>query len=331
MRRMTIFLAGAATVFMLSNAASAQALLKASHQFPGGKGDPRDEMVQIIAKEAKAANVGLEIQVYPGASLFKPNDQWNAMVNGQLDISSFPLDYASGKIGAFSATLMPALVRNHERAARLNNSPFMKEIKAKVEKAGVIVLADAWLAGAMASKKGCIRKPEDLKGMKIRSAGPTFAAMWQHAGASIVSIPSNEVYNALQTGVAEATDTSTGSFVSFRLYEQLKCVTAPGENALWFMYEPVLMSKKSFDKLNKAQQDALLAAGKKSAAYFVKEGPKLDENMINVFKKNNVEVVTLTSAEYEAWVNIAKESSYKRFASDVSDGKKLIDAALSVK
>src|SRR6266545_2577091 len=127
---------------------------KASHQFPGGKGDPRDEMVQIIAREAKAANVGLEIQIYPGASLFKPNDQWNAMVNGQLDISSFPLDYASGKVRDFGATLMPGLVRSHDRAARLANSPFMKDIKAKIEKAGVIVLADAWLAGAVASKKG---------------------------------------------------------------------------------------------------------------------------------------------------------------------------------
>ena len=150
------------------------------------------------------------------------------MVNGQLDISSFPLDYASGKVRAFSATLMPGLVRNHERAQRLNNSPFMKDIKAKIEKAGVIVLADAWLAGAVASKKACIRKPEDIKGQKLRSAGPTFAAMWQAAGASIVSVPSNEVYNALQTGVADATDTCTGSFVSFRIYEQVKCITAPG-------------------------------------------------------------------------------------------------------
>src|SRR5947208_14633034 len=100
-------------------------------------------MVQIIAREAKAANVGLEVQVYPGASLFKPNDQWNAMVNGQLDMSSFPLDYASGKVGAFSVTLMPALVRNHERAARLNDSPFMQEIQATIDKAGVIVPADA--------------------------------------------------------------------------------------------------------------------------------------------------------------------------------------------
>ena len=132
----------------------------------------------------------------------------------------------------------------------------------------MIVLADAWLAGAVASKNGCIRKPADIKGLKIRSAGPTFAAMWQAAGASIVSIPSNEVYNALQTGVAEATDTSTGSFVSFRLYEQVKCLTAPGDNALWFMYEPVLMSKKSFDRLNKKQQDVLLAGRQEGAGVF---------------------------------------------------------------
>ena len=306
-------LAGAAALG--ATAASAQTVLKASHQFPGGKGDPRDEMVQIIAREAKAANVGLEIQVYPGASLFKPNDQWNAIVNGQLDISSFPLDYACGKVGAFSATLMPGLVRNHDRAARLNGSDFMKEIKAKIDKAGVVVLADAWLAGAVASKKSCIRKPEDIKGQKIRSAGPTFAAMWQQAGASIVNIPSNEVYNALQTGVAEATDTSTGSFVSFRLYEQVKCVTAPGDNALWFMYEPVLMSKRSFNKLNKQQQDVLLKAGKKSEEYFnagIEEARRARWSTPS--RRTTSRSSTLTPEEYDAWLKIAQESSYKQFA-----------------
>ena len=332
MRNVSIVLFAAVTAaILLSAPAQAQVTLKASHQFPGGKGDPRDEMVQIIAKEAKAANVGLDIQVYPGASLFKPNDQWNAMVNGQLDISSFPLDYASGKVRDFGATLMPGLVRSHDRAARMANSPFMKDIKAKIEKAGVIVLADAWLAGAVASKKGCIRKPEDIKGVKIRSAGPTFAAMWQAAGASIVSIPSNEVYNALQTGVAEATDTSTGSFVSFRIYEQVKCITAPGENALWFMYEPVLMSKKAFGKLNKQQQDVLLKAGKKSEEYFAKESKGLDEKMVKTFQDNKIEVITLSAAEYQAWLDVAQKSSYAEFAKEVPDGKKLIDEALAVK
>jgi len=315
---------------LCSNPAAAQVVLKASHQFPSGVGDPRDEMVQIIAREIKAANVGLEIQIFPGASLFRPNDQWNAMINGQLDITALPLDYASNKIPAFSATLMPGLVRSHDRAIRLNNSPFMKEIKDKIEKAGVIVLADAWLAGAIASRKGCVRAPDDLKGQKIRSAGPSFAAMWQKAGATVVSIPSNEVYQALETGVVDATDTSAGSFVSFRLYEQIKCITAPGDTALWFMYEPVLMAKKSFDRLNRAQQNALRAAARKSEEYFDKAARALDQDLVSTFRMNMVEVVTLTPAEYDAWVKVAQESSYKQFASDVPDGKKLIDAALAV-
>ena len=324
-------IAAAVAVAFAGGALAANVTLRASHQFPGGKGDVRDEMVQMIARDAKAAGVDLDVQVYPGAALFKANEQWNALVNGQLDISSFPLDYASGKVHEFGATLMPGLVRNHARAARINGSPFMKDIRAKIDQAGVVVLADAWLAGAVASKKGCIRTPADMKGLKIRSAGPTFTAMWQAAGASIVSIPSNEVYNALQTGVADATDTSSGSFVSFRIYEQVKCITAPGENALWFMYEPVLMSKKSFNRLDKKQQDALVAAGKKAEAYFAKEAPGLDDEMVKAFKQHNVEVVTLTPAEYDQWLKIAQQSSYAEFAKEVPDGKKLIDQALAVK
>jgi TRAP-type C4-dicarboxylate transport system substrate-binding protein len=324
-------LAAFSALAFAGSALAAPTLLRASHQFPGGKGDVRDEMVQMIARDAKAAGVDLDVQVYPGASLFKPNEQWNALVNGQLDISSFPLDYASGKVRAFGATLMPGLVRSHERAARINKSKFMKDIKAKIDKAGVVVLADAWLAGAIASKKACIRSPEDIKGLKVRSAGPTFAAMWQSAGASIVSIPSNEVYNALQTGVADATDTSSGSFVSFRIYEQVKCLTAPGENALWFMYEPVLMSKKSFNRLNKKQQGVLLKAGEKAEAFFAKEAKGLDDKMVKTFKEHNVEVVTLTPAEYDKWLGVARKSSYEQFSKEVPDGKKLIDEALKVK
>jgi TRAP-type transport system periplasmic protein len=328
MKNISFVLAG---LIAAAPAFAAPITLRASHQFPGGRGDVRDEMVQIIAREAKAANVDLDVQVYPGASLFKPNEQWNALVNGQLDISSFPLDYASGKVRSFGATLMPGLVRSHDRAQRLNDSPFMKDIKAQIDKAGVVVLADAWLAGAVASKRNCIRKPDDIKGLKIRSAGPTFAQMWQSAGASIVSIPSNEVYNALQTGVADATDTSSGSFVSFRIYEQVKCLTAPGDNALWFMYEPVLMSKKSFNRLNQKQKDVLMQAGKKSQQFFAEKAKGLDDQMVKVFKEHNVEVVTLSPQEYDEWVKVARKSSYTEFAKDVPNGKKLIEEALSVK
>jgi hypothetical protein len=52
---------------------------------------------------------------------------------------------------------------------------------------------------------------------------------------------------------------------------------------------------------------------------------------VQAYKKNNVEVVTMTPAEYDAWIKVAQESSYKGFSSEVPDGKKLVDMALSVK
>ncbi len=324
-------LAGVATALLLTASAQAQVTLRASHQFPGGKHDVRDDMVQMIAQEVGKANVGVTIQVYPGASLFKPNQQWNAMADGQLDISLFPLDYASGKVPTFSATLMPGLIRSQDRAKRINDSQFMKDVRAEIEKHGVIVLSDAWFAGGMAAKGKCIQHPKDLAGMKFRAAGPTFAAMWQAAGASIVSPPSNEIYNAFQTGVINATDTSLGTFASTRLYEVTTCLTAPGNNALWFMYEPVLMSKKNFEKLNKQQQDAIIKAGKDAQAYYEKKADEVNEEALKAFKDQNVKVVTLTDDEFNAWIDLAKKTSYAKFDKEVPDGQKLIDEALAVK
>lgn len=324
-------LSGLLLATLASTSALAQNVtLKASHQFPGGKGDVRDEMVQIIAREVAAANVGLEIKVFPGSSLVKATEQWKAMLTGQIDMTAFPLDYAAGFHPQFGATLMPGLVKGHDHAKRINASPFMADIKKVIESGGVKVLADAWLAGAFGAKDKCIKTPADAAGLKVRSAGSTFAEMWAGAGASIVSIPSNEVYSALQQGVAQATDTSSGSFVSFRLYEQIKCLTAPGNNALWFMYEPVLIGKKSWDKLNAAQQKALMDASKKAEDYFASESKGLDDKMVEAFKKNGVQVVELTDAEVAAWRAVAAKTSYKSFGEKVPGGKELIEKALAV-
>ncbi|MGF1639340.1 MAG: TRAP transporter substrate-binding protein DctP [Rhodospirillales bacterium] len=320
---------GVAAVAVMAGAAQAQSL-KASHQWPGGKGDVRDEMVQILAREVENANVGLEIKVYPGASLFKPAEQWGAMTKGQLDISAFPLDYASGRHPQFSATLMPGLVKNHEHARRLNDSPFMDDIKKIINEAGVVVLADAWLAGGFASKKNCILEPESIKGQVMRAAGPAFEQMLAGAGASIASMPSSEIYTAMQTGVLDSANTSSGSFVSFRLYEQVKCLTAPGEHALWFMYEPILMSARSWEKLNDQQRAALLAAGKKAEEYFFAEAKKLDDTLVDVYKAAGVEVVEMTAEQAAAWREIAEQTSYKTFAEKVPGGKDLIEKALAV-
>lgn len=321
------------SIFFILTASNsfAQITLKASHQFPGGKGDARDEMVNLLAKEVEKANVGVKIQVYPGQSLYKAMEQYKPLVEGQLDITSLPLDYAAGFVPEFSITLMPGLVKNHEHAQRLNVSPFMKDIKKMLNDQGAIVLADAWLAGGFASKNKCITNPESIKGQVTRAAGPMFEEMLVGAGASISSMASSEVYQGLQTGVLNAVNTSSQSFVSFKLFEQVKCITPPGKYALWFMYQPLLMSKKSFDKLNPKQKEAILAAGKKAEQYITKESANLDSEMEKVFKEKGVQIHQMTEADFNAWIALAKKTSYKKFGEKVKGGDQLITKALAVK
>ncbi|MCK5933318.1 MAG: TRAP transporter substrate-binding protein DctP [Fulvimarina manganoxydans] len=327
----TAFLsAGLGLALMASSAMAQDVMLRASHQWPGGKGDVRDEMVQMIGKEIEKAGVGLSMQVFPGESLFKAKDQWGAVTKGQVDITAFPLDYASGRHPEFSATLMPGLVGSHERAQRLNDSPFMDDIKKIIEDSGAIVLSDAWLAGGFVSSEKCITSPDTAQGQTLRAAGPAFEEMLVGAGASISSMPSSEIYTGMQQNVLTGANTSSGSLVSYRIYEVSKCLTAPGENALWFMYEPILMSKRSFDRLSEEQQNALMDAGQKAEDYFAGEAEKLDQTLVDTYKKAGVEVVEMSPENYDAWLEIAKETSYKNFAEKVPNGQKLIDEALAV-
>jgi TRAP-type C4-dicarboxylate transport system substrate-binding protein len=97
------------------------------------------------------------------------------------------------------------------------------------------------------------------------------------------------------------------------------------------MYEPVLMSKKSFDRLNKQQQDVIIAAGKKAQAYYEGKADEINQEAVKAFEDHKAKVVTLSDADYQAWIDIAKKTSYAQFAKDVPNGQKLIDEALAVK
>jgi TRAP-type C4-dicarboxylate transport system substrate-binding protein len=330
MRKIGLIYLACAVLLVACTESDQRVVLTASHQWPGGTGDLRDEIVQMIARDVAAADVGVEIRVYPGEALFKARDQWPAMVSGRLDITALPLDYMSGRHPQFSATLMPGLVKDHDHAQRLDDSPFMAEIHRLINEAGVVVLADTWVAGGFVSTKGCIRNPEDIRGQVTRAAGPAFERMLVAAGASIASMPSSEIYTAMQTGVLDAANTSSESFMSFRIYEQVKCYTAPGDQALWFMYEPVLMSKRSWDRLTPEQQDALRAASERAEAFFAAEVRKQDELAEKVFRDAGVEVVYLTAEQAAAWRKIAQETSYKVFAEEVPGGRELIESALAV-
>jgi TRAP-type C4-dicarboxylate transport system substrate-binding protein len=287
-------------------------------------------MVQIIAKEVNNANVGIKIKVFPNKTLFKPREQWSAMVAGILDISAFPLAYAAPYYPEFNLTLMPGLIKNHEHAVRMNKSEFMRRIKKIMNDAGIVVLADAWLAGGFVSREKCILEPDDIKGKRFRAAGTAFNQMLAGAGAIIASMPSSEIYAALEKKILDGANTSSASLVSFRIYEKVTCLTAPSDNALWFMYEPILMSKKSFEKLTEVQCKAILDASAIAEAYASEKAKEADHVLVETYKNHGVKIVTMTKGEIEKWRRIAERTSYKNFADQVTNGRELLKEALSV-
>ena len=302
--------------------------LRLSHQW--STQDVRHKVAQIIADEVAAANVDLEIRIFPSSSLFKAREQYTPLSRGQLDMSVLPLSYAGGQRPAFNLTLMPGLVKNHDHAARLNDSPFMDDIKATLAEDDIVVLVDGYLAGGFAGKDRCITAPSDMPGLQTRAAGKAFEQMLAGAGASIASMASSEIYNAMQTGVLDAANTSSSSFVSYRIYEQVACYTPPGDFALWFMYQPLLMNKSMYDGLNDAQRAALDAASEKAEAFYLAEAKKEDGESRDVFKANGVEIKEMSQEDFDAWRKLAAETSYAAFVAELPDGQALLDKALAV-
>jgi len=316
----------AVTMGFASVAHSAE--LRLSHQWSNK--DVRHQVAQIVADEVAAANVDLEIKIFGSKSLFKPREQYRPLSRGQLDMTVFPLSYAGGQQPAYNLTLMPGMVKNHDHAARLSSSPFMDALEAKMADDDVMVLVHGYLAGGFVGKDKCITKPADIEGLQTRAAGKAFEQMLAGAGASITSMASSEIYNAMQTGILNAANTSSSSFVSYRIYEQVSCYTPASDVALWFMYQPLLMNKSKFDGLSAEQQSALLAASKKAEAFYLEEAKKQDAASTEVFKEAGVEIAEMTSEDFEAWRELAKETSYKAFVEEVPDGQELLDMALAV-
>lgn len=281
----TLLAAVAASALGVATMAGATEL-RLSHQWSNQ--DIRHQVAQIVADEVAAADVDLEIKIFGSQSLFKAREQYKPLSRGQLDMTVFPLSYAGGQQPAFNLTLMPGLVKNHDHAARLNESAFMEAIEAKMAEDDVMVLVHGYLAGGFAGKDKCITKPEDVQGLQTRAAGRAFEQMLAGAGASIASMGSGEIYNAMQTGVLNAANTSSSSFVSFRIYEQVACYTPAGDYALWFMYQPLLMNKSTFEGLTAEQQEALLAAAEKAEAFYLEEAKKEDAASREVFEKAEI-------------------------------------------
>ena len=176
----------------------------------------------------------------------------------------------------------------------------MEDIKQIIDEQGVMVLSDAWLAGGFASKGECVVEPADAQGKVMRSAGPAFEQMLAAAGASINSMPSSEIYTGLQTGVLDAVNTSSGSFVSFRIFEQVDCLTPPGRpgSVVHVRADPDVQGKLRAAHARAAAGAARCRPESRGLLLRGGQGPGSVE-LVETFEKAGVEVTAMSQDQFK--------------------------------
>jgi TRAP-type C4-dicarboxylate transport system substrate-binding protein len=318
-RRDFVGMAGASAFAGMTGLANAQAgrTLKISHQFPGGAGtdtDFRDRLCRRFAEQVEKRTSGaLKAAVYPGSSLMKVNSQFSALRKGALDMSLVPISYSGGEVPELNIGLMPALVPSYEQGAAWKTAEAGKLLTKVLEDKGVVMVSWVWQAGGVASRNRPLVTPADAKGLKVRGGSREMDMMLKQAGASVITLPSNEIYAAMQTGAMDAAMTSSTSFISFKLEEIAKHLTTGRDKTYWFMLEPLLMSKEIFDSLPKPQRDVIMEVGAEMET-FGRDAAKADDKAVaEVYSKAGAKVYDINDAVLRQWQQIARETAWKDY------------------
>jgi TRAP-type transport system periplasmic protein len=331
-RRQFVATAGAAALAGAAGDTFAQArTLKISHQFPGGQGsdsDFRDRLCRRFAEQVeKRTNGALKAAVYPGSSLMKVNAQFSSMRKGALDMSLVPISYSGGEVAELNIGLMPALVPSYESGAQWKGAEVGKLLTKILEEKGIVIVSWVWQAGGVASRNKPLVTPADAKGLKVRGGSREMDMMLKQAGASVISLPSNEIYAAMQTGAMDAAMTSSTSFISFKLEEIAKHLTTGRDKTYWFMLEPLLMSKEIFDSLPKPQRDAIMETGAEMEKFGTEAAKADDKHVAEVYQKAGAKVYDINDAVLKEWQAIARDTAWKDYAAKSDTCAALLKAA----
>jgi TRAP-type C4-dicarboxylate transport system substrate-binding protein len=226
--------------------------------------------------------------------------------------------------------LMPSLVSSYQQASAWKKAPIGAELTSVLDAKGVKILTWIWQAGGIASRKGAVVAPPDTKGLKFRGGSREMDMMLKNAGAIISSVPSDEIYAAMQTGSLDAAVTSSSSLISFRLQEVSKNVTTGRGGSFWFMLEPLLMSKTIFDSLTPEEQKAVTEVGESLEPFALQSAKADDDELAKIYKAAGIGVKDMTAADLKKWRTIAQDSAWKDFAARSEACANLLKLAQSV-
>jgi tripartite ATP-independent transporter DctP family solute receptor len=202
--------------------------------------------------------------------------------NSELGLEKQYFEYmAQGKAVDYGI-VSPAHMSTFSKAAPFIDAPFLfrdlthwnKVLDADVLKPvadEIAQKADVMLIGYAGggTRNIFVNKPvanmQELKGLKVRVQGaPIWSRTFQAAGMAPTVIAYNEVYNAIQNGVIAAGENEAAGVEQMKFYEVAPHLSMT-QHAITI--RPLCFSGKTFAKLDKALQAAVLKAGKEAGAY----------------------------------------------------------------
>ncbi len=190
-------------------------VLKLSHVFA-----PEEQlsktMDSIAEKIKERTNGAIEIQTYPQGQLATYKDGVEQVVRGADFISVEDPSYLGDYVPDFNILAGPMLVSTFDEYEYLLETDEVKEMFAKAEEKGIKILSLDYIFGfrSLMTNK-VIEKPEDLKGMKIRTPGSQlYVDTLNHMGAAATPMAFSETISAVQQGVVDGLEGTIDAYAS---------------------------------------------------------------------------------------------------------------------
>jgi tripartite ATP-independent transporter DctP family solute receptor len=257
-------LAGAAMLASVALPAAAQTVLRSTDIHPTDY--PTVEAVRHISKLLEERTKGrIKINVFHSAQLGNEKDTIEQTRFGVIDMNRINMAPFNNLIPATNVPSLPFIFRSVAHMRTVMDGPIGDSILKEFEKHDLVGLAfyDSGSRSFYNSKRP-INTPADMKGMKIRvQQSDMFVALVSALGANATPMAFGEVYSALQTGVIDGAENNWPSYESTKHFEVSKFYSLT-EHSL--SPEVLVMSKRSFDKLSKEDQEIMKAAAKESVA-----------------------------------------------------------------
>jgi TRAP-type C4-dicarboxylate transport system substrate-binding protein len=149
-----------------------------------------------------------------------------------------------------------------------------------------VLYAVAWPPQGIYTKKQ-LNSVADMKGLKWRAYNPATTRIAAMVGAQPLTIQAAELSQALATGVVDSFMSSGATGVDSKVWESL---THFATADAWLPKNIVIVNQKEFDKLDKATQDAVVAAAKAAEERGWKRMREYTTESLNTLRANKMTV-----------------------------------------